>query len=64
MHGAAGPVALQLGQVQGFRHDPLTCKGGIAVNKQWKNVGAPLSRQQILFGAHDALENGIDRFQV
>jgi hypothetical protein len=40
VHGAAGAVALQLGQVQGLGHDALAREGRIAVDEHRQHVEA------------------------
>ena len=61
--GAAGPVAAQLAQVQRLGDHALPGEGGVAVHQE-RQDGERLPRQQVLLGAHDALEDGIDGLEV
>ena len=62
--GAAGAVALQLGEVERLGHHPLAGKRGISVQEQRKDVERAIARELILLRAHDALENRVDGLEM
>ena len=62
--GAPGSVTGQLAHVQGFSHDSLSGKGGIAMDQQRKNKVLIIGTQQVQPGAGKSLNNRIDRLQM
>ena len=78
VHGAAGAVAGEAGQREAFRHDALTCEGGVAMQQQrhdlrataiaFLRVGgaraASFDFVKELLGARLAQNDGVDDFQV
>ena len=67
VHGAAGAVAPQIGQVQRLGDDALACECGVSVQHQRQNGVAALAGalvQQVLLGANEAFENRVDGFEV
>ena len=70
MNGAAGSVAPQQSQVQRLGHHALSCEGGVAVHHHrhhteiaWRSVVVD-TVDQVLFGAHQALQDRVDGLQV
>jgi hypothetical protein len=65
VHGAAGAVAAQLGQVQRLGDHALSGERGVAVQQDGHDGEAVLALvDHVLLGPHDALEDGVDRLQV
>ena len=65
VHGAAGAVAAQQGQVQGFGDHALAGERGVAVQHQRHDRVAALAHvEQVLLGPHDALQHRVDGLQV
>ncbi len=62
--GAAGPIARQLREVQGFSDQPLPCKSGVAVNQDRDAEPAVAILESALLGPHSSLDDRIDGFQV
>ena len=63
--GATGAVALELGNVQHFRHDPLACEGCVAMDEQGQHRFALLGSAEFpLPRARLALDHRVDRFEV
>ncbi|MGC4031228.1 MAG: hypothetical protein QM754_05710 [Tepidisphaeraceae bacterium] len=61
---AAGLVAGQLREVQGFGDDALAAEGGVAVQADRDELGAVRVVQPFLLAADDALLDRVDQFQV
>ena len=64
MHGPAGAVALELGEVESLGHHSLPGEGRVAVEQERQDVEGPVAGKLVLLGAHDALEDGIDRLEM
>ncbi len=65
VHGAAGAVAAQQGEVQGFGDHALAGERGVAVQHQRHDGVAALALvEQVLLGADDAFQDGVDGFEV
>src|SRR5215469_2305371 len=64
VNGAAGCVAIQLGQVKRFGYDTLTGEGGIAVYQQRNDALAAGIAEAILFGTDDAFHYRIHRLEM
>ena len=65
MHGAAGAVAAQLGEVEGLGDDTLTgeCRVPVEQDRQDRE-GLTGEVEAVLLGAHDALEDRVDSLEV
>src|SRR5699024_265995 len=65
VHGAAGAVAAQFGQVQGFGDHTLAREGGVAVQQDRQDAVTFLALvDDVLFGPGDALHHGVHGLQV
>ncbi len=66
MQGAAGAIALQVGETETFRHHALARKCGIAMHEQRQHHGALVGRRVVLvlLGAHFAERHWIDNLQM
>ncbi len=65
MHGAAGAVAAQLGEVQRLGDHALAGEGGVPVDEHGQDGEALRTLvEQVLFGTDDAFEHRVDRLQV
>ena len=64
MECAAGPVAIELRQVQRFGDNALACESGVAMDEQRDHFGAGSVAEAFLFRADHALDDGIYRFEV
>ena len=64
MHGAAGAVALELGEVEGLGHHSLTGKGCVTVKQERQDIEGPVAGELVLLRAHDPLEHRIDGLEV
>src|SRR3954452_12370147 len=65
MHGAAGPVPAQLGQVERLSDDTLPGERGITMDHQRQHGEALLAAaDQVLLRACDAFEHGVDGLEV
>ncbi len=65
VHGAAGAVAAQLGQVQRLGHDALAGEGRVTVDEHGQHGEAVLGLvEDVLLGADHALGHRVDALQV
>ncbi len=64
MEGPAGPVAFQVGHVQGFADDALPGESGIAVDEHREDALRAVCAVAVLAGAALSLDHRIDGFQV
>ena len=64
MDGAAGAIALELGELERFRHQPLAGEGGVAMHQEADHLVALGVAALALFGAHLAEDDGIDRLEM
>ena len=65
VHGAAGAVAAQLGQLQGLRDHALPGERGVAVDQHGQHGEAGLAGvDDVLLGPDHALGHRVDRLQV
>jgi hypothetical protein len=55
---------VQLGKVQGFRNNPLACESCVTVQQDGDDAFAGRVAQPVLLRTHNALDDGIDRFQM
>ena len=65
MHRAAGAIARQLRQIEGFRHQTLAGEGGVAVEEQRDDLGPVLGVvAPALLGPGAALDDRVDGLEV
>ncbi len=64
MDGAARFITIQLAQQQGFSHNALADKGGIAVQQQAHDLVAIIVGTLVLFRADLAQDDCVHTFQV
>src|SRR5262245_59240027 len=64
MNRPASSVMPQFREAERFRHDALPGKRGVAVNQNWDDASPLAIAQVMLFGAHDAFDDGVDQFQM
>ena len=64
MDSPSRPIASQLRQIEGFRHDALARKRGIAVQQETEHSLAFFVSFLTLFRANFTEDNRIDRFEV
>ena len=65
VHGATGPVAAQLRELEGLGDDTLTGECGVAVHQDGQHGETGLTKaEQVLLGAGKPLENGADCLEV
>src|SRR5262249_29890159 len=62
--GAAGPVAVELRQVECFGYHALAGEGSIAMHQQRNHARAIEVAEPVLLWADDSFHDGIDRFQM
>ena len=64
MDGAAGLIPLQLGQIEGFGHDPLAGESRFPVNQNRHHAGALPVAQVVLLGVDNALYDRVHQLQM
>ena len=66
VYGTAGSVATQISHLQGFHDDTLCGKRGVTMNQDGQNgmTFDTLVVKNILLGAHDAFQNGVNSLQM
>ena len=62
--GPAGPVAVELGHVQGFGHHPLAGEGRVAVDQKRQDLFVGPAAGELLAGAGKALHHGVYDLEV
>ncbi len=64
MDRAAGRITVKLRQIQRLRNYTLAGESRVAMDQQRNHTRALRIAQPVLFGAHDAFYDRIDRLQV
>ncbi len=64
MNGTAGTIPFQLRKIERFSNDSLSCKSGIAVNKNWDCFSFFEIYCSILHRTYHSFNHRIDRFQM
>ena len=64
MNRAAGTVAPQQREVERLGDDTLTCERGVTVNQHGEHGVGHALVETVLFGAGDALKDGVDDLEV
>ena len=61
---AAGAIAVELGEPERLGDDALAGERGVAVHEHRHHAAAVVVAEVVLLGAHDALDDRIDRLEV